>query len=135
MLKQGLFAMVAAVAFGTPAMADVPILSGNYVINVVQNCVDLDASFAQVSGTINFDPGSGKVEQDVFAALGKPLTFQRFKQHGTYSNSKSTLTLDSNTFQATYGKLSKGIATYVSYIGLVENGPGNCGVQGWLSRK
>ena len=135
MLKQSLLATVAAVAFGTSAMADVPILSGKYVANVVENCVALDGTFSQLSGIVEFDPSSGKVDQDVSLVSGNPLNLQNLKAHGTYSNSKSTLTLDTNTFQATYGNLSKGIATYVSYIGLVENGPGNCGVQGWLSHK
>ncbi len=133
MLKQGLLAAVAAVMFGTSAVADVPILSGSYVFNAVENCVASSGTFSQVSGIIKFDADTGKAEQDGFLVSGDPVTLQHFKGTGTYSNSKSTLTLDTDTFQATYGKLSKGIATYVSYIGLSASG--NCGVQGWLSRK
>lgn len=136
MLKQVLSAAVAVIAFGTPAMAaDAPILSGKYAANIVQNCVKSFGDLFQFSGTLDFDSSHGKVKVDGYFALNNPLELEHQQQTGSYSNGNNTLTIDTVTYKAAYGKVEKGIATFVSYIAVVPGGESNCAVQGWLSRK
>ena len=53
---------------------------------------------------------------------------------GAYSNTDTTITIGGTTYQATYGPVnSKGIATYLSYIGVTSGGL--CEDEGWLMRQ
>ena len=132
-------ATLAALLVGAPAMAqslqgsppDVPVLSGTYAYTQVQNCVKSSGTFYQVTASATFDPKSGTFKEDGYAASDDPLTLNHVKGHASYSNSGTTLTLGDTIFQVTYGKLEKGIATYLSAIAVVNS----CGVQAWLSRQ
>ena len=129
-------AAVAVFFFTATAMAQspqtVPILSGGYVLTAMENCLPVSSGLRNETGTLTFDPKSGTVKISVYLMSGDPLTLSQSKGATTYSNSAKTLTLGSTTYQATYGKREKGIATYVSFIAVEGDG---CGYQGWLSRQ
>jgi hypothetical protein len=76
------------------------------------------------SGVITFDPktGAAKLSDWHTNGSGSPPTAYVLSSEsatGTYSNTATTLTLGSETFEVTYGAMTGGIATYLSYIGVV----------------
>ena len=85
----------------------------------------------QESGTVVFNPQKGIYKTDGYSVSGDPLTLTQVTGKTVYSNTESTLTLGEFTFQAAYGKLQNGIATYLSAITVV----GSCGYQIWFSRQ
>jgi hypothetical protein len=133
-------AATAAIVICAPAVAQspqtvpgsVPILKGSYVLTYVENCVAASGSFNQEIGSLSFSPNDGTVKIDGYVASGDPLSLNHFKGSDTYSNSGATFTIGSITYQVAYGKLEKGIATYLSFLTVASNG---CGDQGWLSRQ
>lgn len=132
-------AAIAAFCCSAPAMAEssqaeppaVPILKGDYVLTDIVNCVPGEGNVLQLTGQGSFDPTSGKFKLDGYAASGNPLVLTRSKQSLSYSNSATTITLGDTVYQVTYGKLEKGIATYLSFIAA----DGTCASQMWLSRQ
>src|SRR5262249_16235137 len=104
----------------------VPQLSGTYVFNATQNCLPSTGDLQSLTGTMTFDPSTGKMKVCEYITSGNPLTLEKGKGTDIFSNSASTFTLDSTTFQAFYGKLAKGIATSFSFIGVI---PGGCALQ------
>ena len=128
-------ALGASAMLVSPAMAakgTLPIISGNYVLTEVDNCVNSATSFSQETVLASFNPNTGAVTFNGYKAGGNPLTLGASSGSGTYSNTATTLTLNGNTFQVIYGKLAGGKATYLSYIGIEAGDNGPCGEQGWL---
>lgn len=111
----------------TPA---VPTLTGDYVLTDVQICT-MGESQSQITGLASFDTTTGKLKLVAYMASGDPLTLNHFKQTLSYSNSATTVTLGDTVYQATYGKLANGIATYLSLIAVADP----CAAQIWLSRQ
>ena len=101
---------------------DVPLLSGTYVFNATQNCLPVTGDLQNITGTMTFDPKSGKMKLFEYLTSGNPLTLQKGKGTETFSNSAKTFTLQTTTFQAFYGKREKGVATSFSFIGVIEGG-------------
>jgi len=121
--------LAGTIAFATAGAApvhaenqDVPQLSGTYVFNATQNCLPSTGDLESLTGTMTFDPSTGKMKLFEYITSGNPLTLQKGKGTDIFSNSASTFTLDSTTFQAFYGKLAKGVATSFSFIGVVGDG-------------
>jgi hypothetical protein len=132
-------AALAACLFVAPAMAQsfqvetpaVPILKGAYVLTDMQLCISGKGQSSQITGRATFDPTSGTLKLDGYIATGDPLLLNPLKQRLSYSNSATTITLGDTVYQVTYGKLDKGIATYLSFIAAVDP----CAAQIWLSRQ
>jgi len=129
--------IVAVAAFGPRTLAAageppaVPVLKGTYILTQVDNCVKSAGAFYQITATVDFDPKTGTYKLDGYSAADDPLTLSHIKGNATYSNSGSTFTLGDTTLQAFYGKLDKGVATYVSAIAVLDS----CGYQIWMSRQ
>jgi hypothetical protein len=121
-----------ALASTTPEQNDVPVLSGTYILTAAENCLPVNNELHDITGTMTFDPSSGKVKLVEYIAIGNPLSLEHGKATEFYANSSKTFTLGSTTLQAFYGKLESGIATYLSFIG-VEGG--GCAFQGSLLRQ
>jgi hypothetical protein len=112
-------------------LASVPLLKGTYVFNQLNNCVHANGTLFQSTGSLSLNPGTGTFELDAYNAEGDPLTLDHVKQHGTFSNSGKTITFGTATYQVTYGKLEKGIATYLAFIAAADG----CASQISLSRQ
>jgi hypothetical protein len=108
----------------------VPVLKGGYVLTDVQLCTAGSQS-SQITGLATFSPKSGTLKLAGYIANGDPLTLTHIKQSLPYSNSATTVTLGDTVYQVTYGKLEKGIATYLSLIAAADP----CAAQIWLSRQ
>ncbi|HEX3653707.1 MAG TPA: hypothetical protein VHU18_12885 [Rhizomicrobium sp.] len=108
----------------------VPVLSGTYIFNATQNCLPVTNDLQNITGTMTFDPKTGKMNLLEYITSGNPLTLEKGKGTQSYSNSANTFTLGTTTFPAFYGKRAKGIATSFSFIGLIEGG---CALQASLS--
>jgi len=122
-----------AIASAASVYADsrsVPVLSGTYVFDATQNCLPVTNDLQNITGTMTFDPKTGKMNLLEYITSGNPLTLEKGKGTQSYSNSATTFTLGTTTFQAFYGKRSKGIATSFSFIGVIEGG---CALQASLS--
>ena len=125
--------------FSAPASAqpsqtlppDGPTLKGAYVLTDTLMCVPGKGGFTQLSGLATFDPQSGKLKLDGYSAGGDPVTLNHVRQTLPYTNSASTVTFGDTVYQATYGKIEKGVATYLSLIAAADP----CAAQVWLSRK
>jgi hypothetical protein len=132
------FATVAVSFFCAPAGAQssqaktpaVPALKGGYVLTDVQICTT-GKSQSQITGLATFNTTTGKLKLDGYIATGNPLTLTHLKQTLSYSNSTTTVTLGDTVYQVTYGKLEKGVATYLSLIAVADP----CAAQIWLSRQ
>jgi hypothetical protein len=109
----------------------VPVLKGGYVLTQVNNCVRSSTSFYQLTGSIDFNPKTGKYKLDGYSAADDPLELTHITGNATYSNSGSTLTLGDTTLQVFYGKLENGVATYLSAITVLDS----CGYQISMSRQ
>jgi len=126
--------LFAATAMAQPSQAKapaVPVLKGGYVLTDTQMCISGKGQFSQITGLATFDPISGKLKLDGYSSGGDPLTLTHIKQTLSYSNSATTITLGDTVYQVTYGKLEKGIATYLSLIAAADP----CAAQIWLSRQ
>lgn len=110
---------------------DGPTLKGAYVLTDAVMCTPGKGGFSEVTGLATFDPKSGKLKLEGYSAGGDPVTLSHVKQTLPYTNSASTVTFGDTVYQATYGTIEKGIATYLSLI--VAADP--CASQVWLSRK
>jgi hypothetical protein len=123
MLKQITSAAAAIMFFCVPAMA--ASVSGKYIYNRTEICFDpntgLSASAAMFSGILAFD-GSGTVTLSTFHAGGWPLNLNTESGNEPYSTTDSTITLGGETFQAAYGGVKSGVASFVSFIAVLENG-------------
>lgn len=131
-------ALAGAIAFAIGGAASVradnevvPKISGTYVFNAVQNCLPVTGDLQNLTGAMTFDSTTSKMKVVEYITSGTPLTLQKGKGTDIYSNSATTFTLDSTTFQAFYGKLEKGVATSFSFIGVT----GGCGLQVSLTRQ
>jgi hypothetical protein len=133
-------AAVAAFPICMPAIAQspqtepagAPVLKGTYVITDMQNCVVASGVVNQLTGSLDFNADHGTVKIDIYQIDGNPLTMTHDTGSGTYSNTNSTFTLNGITYKVFYGRLERGIATYLSFITVENDG---CGYQGWLSRQ
>jgi hypothetical protein len=128
-----------AVALCAPAIASPnaqksdPLLSGSYVYFGSENCASVDGSLHQISGTISFDPSTGKAKANVFAVTGQAPELLGIKSTSAFTNGGGLLTLGSQSYHIAYGQVQNGIATYASFIGLVQDGSALCGYQGTIS--
>ncbi len=138
-MKRILAFALAACAIATPAAAkkDVPVLSGAYVYTSVESCTSQGGtSVTHITGIATLDPDAGTATLNGFHADGQSSSLEAISQNATYSNTKTTLTLNGQVYQVFYGTLKKKVATYLSYIGTEEEDGGSiCSQQAWLSRQ
>ena len=137
MLKNIASAALAAGMLCAPALAHapraVPSLSGSYVYSGAENCPSGGGSIHQVSGTLTFDPASGKARLDAYFVTGDAPEILRVKSTQDYTNSAAAFSLAGNSYHITYGPVQGGVAAYASFIGLVQDGTANCGFQGTIT--
>jgi hypothetical protein len=134
------FSVIFAVSCAcTPALASdggmppgAPQLSGNYVLTLINNCVQSGSSVSQTTGTANFDPTTGQLNFSGYDADGNPITLIKISGSGPYLNDSKTVTFAGTTYKAFYGPVKQGIAQYVSMIAIVAGGSGNCANQATL---
>ena len=130
---------ISCCCFSVPASAqssrslppDGPTLKGDYVLTDAVMCTPGKGGFSEVTGLATFDPKTGKLKLEGYSAGGDPVKLSHVKQTLPYTNSASTVTFGDTVYQATYGTIKKGIATYLSLI--VAADP--CAAQVWLSRR
>jgi hypothetical protein len=94
-------------AIATERTGESPVLKGTYDFIEVINCVQAQGIFFQDRGSLSLSPNTGTFRFNAYAAEGDPLKLDHIKQSGTYSNSGTTVTFDTTTYQATYGKLER----------------------------
>jgi hypothetical protein len=131
-----------ALFLGAPAVAATPVLSGTYVMSLGEYCwYDSQALIDYNSGTITFDPNTAAASFTGYVAHGGPPALDSLSYAGTYSNTSTTLTItpsggSARTFQISYGKLTKGIATSASFIGVNDNNSNEpCGTDATITLK
>jgi hypothetical protein len=134
--------------------AEPPVLSGVYDVTLAKICpaavaqgedqalqLTAGGSIAQIFGQANFLPRAGTVDLDAVVTAGdlvrlqgagKPEGQHRQQSSAGFAVTASTLTLGPDTYQARFGKLSKGIAALVVIGGLDGSG---CSEQGLLIRR
>lgn len=144
MSKRIAFAAAVALSFCLPteftAQAQVPgnpIISGAYFYTWSEYCTNSDGSgfsFSRITANASFDSGTGIVTVNGYKATGNPPTLTSFSGSGSVSITKNSITFNGTTFPALV-KVKKGVAIYVSYIG-VEPGDGDaiCAQQGVISQ-
>jgi hypothetical protein len=137
MFKQVTFVAVIAGMSCTAAAAQapgtVPTLSGHYVYSASENCPSGADSLHQLSGTLTFDPAAGTAKLDAYVVIGGQPIILRIRSKQTYTNSATDLSLDSNTYHIAYGAVEGGVATYASFIGLIQDASVTCGYQGTIT--
>lgn len=110
-----------APASAQPAQANaVPVLTGDYVLTDVEVCNPNKSGPVEIIALATFNSTTGKLKLVGSVASGDPMTLNALKQTLSYSNSASTVTLGDTVYQAVYGKLSKGTATYLSLIAAAD---------------
>jgi len=113
----------------------VPMLSGRYVYSASENCPSGGGTLHQLSGTISFDPATGKAKLNVYVVTGDKPEILGIRSTDTYSNTDALLTLGPTSYHIAYGPVEGGVATYASFVGLVQDGEANCGYLGTLARR
>jgi hypothetical protein len=126
---------IIAVLMFSPVMANTPVLSGKYAFSSVVNCGSAGSGVSQTSGLLTFDPTAGTVSIVGNVIDGDPPVMRSTVATVSFSNTSGTITVNGVTYQATFGKLSRGIATYLTYIGVYSQDGHACGAEGWLSRR
>jgi len=111
----------------------VPALSGSYVYSASEFCPSGDGALHQLSGSVTFDPATGKAKLDVFIVNGSVPEILRIKSAQSYSNTADLLTLNSVNYHITYGSVADGIAASASFVGLVTDTGVTCGYQGTIT--
>jgi hypothetical protein len=135
MIKHFAFATVAAFALSGAAQAKtVPGLSGSYLYSGSETCPSGGGTVHQMSGTLSFDPETGKAKMDVYAVTGDKPEILRIKSTQDYSNDTTFLTLGAVQYHITYGTVQSGVAVTASIIGL-NNDQAVCGWQATLSAR
>jgi len=109
----------------------VPKIDGNYVLTDIEVCNPGKTGPVIISGLATFNSATGKLKLVGSVAGGDPMTLDPLKQTLSYSNSATTVTLGDTVYQAIYGKLANGIATYFSLIAAADP----CAAQATLSRQ
>ena len=123
---------VAALAASHAPKSD-PMLSGSYLYSGAENCASAEGTLHQISGTISFDPATGKAKTKAFAVTGDKPEILGITSTSTFTNGDGSLTIGANTYHIAYGPVQNGIATSATFIGLVLDGQVTCGFQGTLA--
>ncbi len=114
-------------AIAAPPPKAIPALSGSYTYTWIESCFDTNGMLAGVShttGTLSFDPGSGMATLNGFTAQGEPPVLAPISGTAAYSNTKTTVTINGQSYDVFYGKVSKGVATSFTYINVVDGDDG-----------
>jgi hypothetical protein len=136
MLKQIMSAVAATFFFCAPALADSatglpstakpPVLSGSYVYSWSESCLTPALATSVASGLASFDSTTGTATLKDWNTSHSGNKYVLLSESGsaTYSNTATTLTFNpgtanATTYKVTYGAVTGGIATYVSYVGVV----------------
>jgi len=126
-----------ALAAGTPPPKAVPAVSGTYTYTWIESCFNTNGTLAGVShttGTLAADSGSGMATLNGFTAQGSPPVLTTISGTAAYSNTKTTITINGQTYDVFYGKVTKGVATSLTYIAVVDGDSGaKCSDQAQLS--
>jgi hypothetical protein len=126
-----------AVAAVTPLPKSVPAVSGSYTYTWIESCFNTNGSLAGVShttGIVTFDSESGMASLSGFTAQGSPPVLTTISGTAAYSNTKTTITIDGQSYDVFYGKVTKGVATTLTYIAVVNGDSGaKCSDQAQLS--
>ena len=128
---------------GSSALADapapkkgIPVLSGTYTYTWIESCFNTNGTLAGVShttGTLAFDKASGMATLSGFTAQGEPPVLTTISGSAAYSNTKTTVTINGQTYDVFYGALDKGVATSATYIAVVNgDGDAKCSDQAQL---
>ena len=103
----------------------VPILSGAYVFQKVENCGG--GVMVQITGTWTFNNTAKTYSAKGYSISGVPLVIKSVSGNGTFTNSATEVTFDGNSpYYAFYGAVTGGVASKVVLIAL---GSGPCGEQ------
>lgn len=128
-------AAAATLAVSVPAMAAVPTLSGAYVYTSIESCYNNSWSVAHTTGTATFTPSTGTATISGYHAGGTPPTLTPVSGTISYSNTATTITLNGTTYEVSYGKATKGVATHLAFIAVVPGDSGAaCSDQGTLTQ-
>ena len=111
----------------------VPALSGSYLYTASEFCPSGDGTLHQLSGSIAFDPATGKAKGDFFIVNGSAPEILHIRSTQTYSNTADLLTLGPSSYHVTYGGVADGIATSANFVGLVQDSGVTCGYQGEIT--
>jgi hypothetical protein len=126
-----------AFAAVAPPPKSVPAVSGSYTYTWIESCFNTNGSLAGVShttGVATFDSGSGMASLSGFTAQGSPPVLTTISGTAPYSNTKTTITIDGQAYDVFYGKVTKGVATSLTYIAVVNGDGGDkCSDQAQLS--
>ncbi|MGD0191362.1 MAG: hypothetical protein ABSD74_11530 [Rhizomicrobium sp.] len=127
--------LLASVCAFSPAFAGhVPVLSGNYVYTADQACYGQGGTweFNQTTAIANFNPSTGTATLNGYQSSGAPPTLSPLSDSSSYSNTATTITVNGTTFEAFYGKASKKVASYVSFIGINGGQGATCEYHAWM---
>jgi hypothetical protein len=116
-----------ALAAAAPPPKAVPAVSGTYTYTWIESCFNTNGTLAGVShttGTLAFDSGSGMATLSGFTAQGSPPVLTTISGTAAYSNTKTTITINGQTYDVFYGKVAKGVATSLTYIAVVDGDSG-----------
>jgi hypothetical protein len=109
-----------------------PSLSGDYVLTLINNCVQSGSSVSQTTVHASFDSAGGTVSYNGYNADGNPIVLTAISGSESFSNTKTTVTFGGTAYKAFYGPIKRGIAEYVSMIAIVAGDSGNCANQATL---
>ena len=127
----------AATAAVSPPKA-VPKVSGAYTYTWIESCFNTNGSLAGIShttGVVTFNTGTGMATLNGFTAQGSPPVLAPISGTAAYSNTKTTITIDGQSYDVFYGKVAKGIATSLTYINVVNGDDGaKCSDQAQLQQ-
>jgi len=106
--------------------AAVPVLSGTYATHFVKNCGSGILGLASGKWTFTGADWNYALEYNSGAP---PSSLTLVTSSSTFTNTATTVTLGATTYDATYGKLVKGVATFAELIGVAGSGSTACIVQ------
>jgi len=139
--------ILGAFLFVQTAQAAAPILSGSYAVTLTDTCqaaigtmtnprtgnVEALETFttgklSQTVGTLTFDPATQTAQLSATMIKGSLLIVRGIPggshmatstESGStaYSNTDSTLVIESQTYSAAYGNIVAGVAQYVTFVG------------------